>query len=128
MSGFPMIRALLMHHPDDRICWHIDDQYYFGDHFLVAPVMNSENRRDVYLPEGTWVNFFSGDVAEGGCWLKNFEVLLDEMPVWVEYGATIPFYLHPVKSTDDMDINKVEKITFDEHYPGIDEIILSKLH
>jgi alpha-D-xyloside xylohydrolase len=50
MSGFPMIRAMAMHHPDDKLCWHIDDQYYFGDHFLVAPVMNSENQRDVYLP------------------------------------------------------------------------------
>jgi alpha-D-xyloside xylohydrolase len=119
MSGFPMIRALLMHHPDDKICWHIDDQYYFGDHFLVAPVMNSENKRDVYLPEGTWVNLFSGEVEEGGRWLKNLEVSLDEMPVWIEFGAAIPFYLHPVQSTDDIDWSQVKTITFDENYPGI---------
>jgi alpha-D-xyloside xylohydrolase len=116
MSGFPMIRAMAMHHPDDKLCWHIDDQYYFGDHFLVAPVMNSENQRDVYLPEGRWVSFFSGEMVEGGRWLKNIEVPLDEMPIYVEFGAKIPIYLHPVKSTDDIDWNKVETIVFDELY------------
>lgn len=36
--------------------------------------MNSENRRDVYLPEGQWVNFFTGEVLEGGRWLKDLDV------------------------------------------------------
>ena len=29
-SGYPMVRALIFHHPHDRQCWHIDDEYYFG--------------------------------------------------------------------------------------------------
>ena len=49
-SGYPMLRALIFHHPHDRQCWHIDDEYYFGSEFLVCPVMNSDNRRDIYLP------------------------------------------------------------------------------
>ena len=69
-SGYSMIRPLLMHHPEDKMCWHIDDQYYFGDHFLVAPVMNSDNIRDVYLPEGSWIDFFTGEQLEGGRWLE----------------------------------------------------------
>ena len=48
-SGAPLLQALIFHHPEDKLCWHIDDEYYFGNDFLVAPVMNSENRRDVYL-------------------------------------------------------------------------------
>jgi len=115
-SGFPMIRALAMHHPDDKLCWHIDDQYFFGDDFLVAPVMNSENRRDVYLPDGIWVNFFTGKIEEGGRWLKDLEVSLDEMPVYVKYGSAIPFYLHPVKSTDDINWSKIETIVFDDKF------------
>lgn len=121
ISGFPMIRALAMHHPDDKICWHIDDQYYFGDHFLVAPVMNSLNQRSVYLPEGTWVNFFTGKIESGGQWLNNRLYPLDQMPVWVEYGAALPLYLHPVSSTDDIDWSRISPITFDEHYSGIDD-------
>jgi alpha-D-xyloside xylohydrolase len=49
-SGWPMLRALLMMHPNDRQAWHIDDEFYFGSEFLVCPVMNSKNRRDIYLP------------------------------------------------------------------------------
>ncbi len=49
-NGMPMLRALLLHHPDDRQAWHIDDEYYFGDDFLVCPVMSDDDRRDIYLP------------------------------------------------------------------------------
>ncbi|WP_372772594.1 alpha-xylosidase [Mangrovibacterium sp.] len=125
-SGYPILRSLVFHHPDDQMCWHIDNQYYFGDHFLVAPVMNSENKRDVYLPEGEWINFFTGDQVPGGRWLKEFECPLDEMPVWVKAGSEIPVYPLPVSNTDEMDLSKTVKLKFDENYRGI-EIILKHL-
>ncbi len=117
-SGYPVLRALIFHHPEDKMCWHINDQYYFGDDFLVAPVMNSENKRDVYLPEGKWVNFFDGKIYEGNQWLKGFEVPLDEMPVWVRYDAEVPFYTDAVSCTDEMDLKKATTITFKDNYKG----------
>jgi len=111
-TGFPVLRALILHHPNDKTCRQIDDQYYFGDHMLVAPVMNSENKRDIYLPEGKWVHFFSREIFEGERWLKNVEVPLDEMPVFVKQGAEIPMYMEAVQCTDDMDLNKTIKILF----------------
>lgn len=107
------------HHPEDKLCWHIDDEYYFGNDFLVAPVMNSENRRDVYLPEGQWVNFFTGEVLEGGRWLKDLDVPLDEMPVYVRQGATIPVYPDEVECTDEMDLSKSVELHIDNHFKGI---------
>ena len=111
-TGFPVLRALILHHPNDKTCRQIDDQYYFGDNMLVAPVMNSENTRDIYLPEGTWVHFFSKEVFEGERWLKNVEVPLDEMPVFVKQGAEIPMYLEEVQCTDEMDLSKVKTIKY----------------
>ncbi len=121
-SGSTIVQALIFHHPEDNTCWHIDDEYYFGDDFLVAPVMNSENVRDIYLPEGEWIDFFTGErhiVADGGKWLKNVEVPLERMPVFVRSGATIPVYPEQVDSTDDMDMSKVEEITVDGNFKGI---------
>jgi alpha-D-xyloside xylohydrolase len=118
-TGYPVLRALLLHHPADKMCWHIDDQYYFGDDFLVAPIMNSENTRDVYLPEGIWVNFFTGEITQGGCWLNNFEVVMEEMPVWVKKGALIPMYPEAVNCTDDMDLKKTISIAIDANFKGI---------
>ncbi len=126
-TGYPVLRALAFHHPDDKMCWHIDDQYYFGDDFLVAPVMNAEGKRDVYLPKGKWVNLFDGSVTEGEKWLKNYECALEDMPVWVRFGAKISVYPESVKCTDDMDLKKSVSITFDETFKGIRKSIIGKI-
>lgn len=126
-TGFPMLRALVFHHADEKICWHIHDQYYFGDNFMVAPIMNSNNIRDIYLPRGKWVNFFSGEILKGEQWLKNVEVSWEEMPVWVKFGAVVPFYPEKVDSTDDIDLNESVSITFDENFSGIKNTFVGKV-
>jgi alpha-D-xyloside xylohydrolase len=118
-TGFPVLRALIFHHHNDTVCWHIHDQYYFGDDFLVAPVMNSNNKRDIYLPEGKWVNLFDGFMTDGAKWIKDFEVPLSEMPVWVKYGAKIPVYPGRIECTDEMDLSKSVMIEFDHSYKGL---------
>jgi alpha-D-xyloside xylohydrolase len=122
-TGWPMLRALLMHHPHDKQVWHIDDEYYFGSEFLVCPVMNSENRRDIYLPEGLWVNFFTGERLEGSRWYYDVEVPLDEMPVFVRPGANIPLYPDEVDSTDDMDLSKTIRFSITSDFKGLKSTI-----
>ena len=117
-SGYPLLQALILHHPEDKLCWHVDDEYYFGNDFLVAPVMNSENRRDIYLPEGKWVNFFTGERLEGACWLKDVYVPLEEMPVYVRANAVIPIYPEDVDCTDEMDLSKSMALRIDNDYKG----------
>jgi len=126
-TGFPVLRALVFHHPDDPVCWHIDEQYFFGDDFLVAPVMNSQNRRDVYLPEGKWVNLFSGERETGSKWLKDMEIPLEEMPVWVKYGSAIPAYPFPVNHTGEIDFRKVIELRFDKSYSGLENSVLKEI-
>jgi alpha-D-xyloside xylohydrolase len=121
-TGMPVLQALVFHHPNDKMCWHIDNQYYFGKDILVAPIMNSENKRDVYLPDGEWVNLFTGELCKGERWLKDFESPLDEMPVWVKKNAQIPFYPERVNSTDDMDFGKVISVIMDDSFKGIFKI------
>ena len=117
-TGWPMLRALLMHHPHDKQVWHIDDEYYFGSEFLVAPVMNSEGKRDIYLPEGLWVNFFTGERLDGGRWYYGVEVPLDQMPVFVRPGAMIKIYPDDVDCTDQMDMKKAVTIEITKEYKG----------
>jgi alpha-D-xyloside xylohydrolase len=118
-TGYPMVRALVFHHPHDRQCWHIDDEYYFGSEFLVCPVINRENKRDIYLPEGLWVNFFTGERLEGGRWYYGVEVPLDQMPVFVRPGALIKMYPDDVDCTDQMDLNKSVTIEITKEFKGI---------
>lgn len=112
-TGYPVIQAMLMHHPNDKTCWHIDDQYYFGRSFMVAPVMNSNDRRDIYLPEGEWVNFFTKERFTGPVWLRDVHVPLDEMPVFCRPGTKISVYDYDVNSTDDMDLTKKSELVIE---------------
>ena len=117
-TGYPIVQALIFHHPQDRQCWHIDDEYYFGNEFLVCPVMNGDNRRDIYLPEGLWVNFFTGERMEGNRWYCSIEVPLDQMPVFVRPGAIIKLYPDEVECTDEMDLNKSITIEITKDFKG----------
>ena len=117
-TGFPLLRALIFEHPNDKTCWHIDDEYYFGHDFLVCPVMNSDNRRDIYLPEGTWTDFFTGEQFEGSTWLHLSDIPLERMPVYVRRGAQIPLYPESVDCTDEMDLQKTVLLSIDNDFKG----------
>ena len=117
-NGMPMLQALLLRHPNDRQCWYIDDEYYFGDDFLVCPVMNSDGCRDLYLPEGEWVDFFTGRRYHGGHWLTDIYYPLELMPVFVRPGTRIPIYPDDVDSTDEMDLSKTVYLNITPDFKG----------
>ena len=126
-TGYPVLRALIFHHADDPMCWNIDDEYYFGDAFLVAPVMNSEGVRDVYLPSGSWVDFWTGEKLESeGRWLKNVKSPLERLPLFVRRDNVISVYPESVECTDNMDLSKSVEIKFDSSYKGLGATCLGK--
>ena len=43
-----------------------------------------------YLPEGEWVDYFSGEVYQGGRVINNYASPLWKLPVFVKNGAIIP--------------------------------------
>jgi len=126
-SGLPVFRALVFHHWDDPTCWHIDDQYYFGDAFLVAPVMNDDGVRDVYLPAGKWVDIWTGRTLEGPRWLKDIRSPLEHIPVFAAKDATMRVYPEVVQCTDEMDLANAVELRFDESYRGLSDSILGEI-
>lgn len=125
-TGYPMLRALVFHHFDDPACWTIDDEFYCGDSFLVAPVMNGEGVRDVYLPRGDWIDFWSGERKGGEVWLRGVASPLERMPVFVRAGASVPVYPEIVQSTAEMDMSRIAMIEFDDSYRGLRSSIIGK--
>lgn len=65
-NGSPVIRTMFYEFPNDEICWSIDDQYMFGEKYLVAPVLyQGITEREVYLPQGSFRNIHSGKIYKG---------------------------------------------------------------
>jgi alpha-glucosidase (family GH31 glycosyl hydrolase) len=82
-TGMPIARPLFFTFPEDERTYTISDAFMLGDKFLVAPVLQKGVvSRSVYLPGGTWVDFWSGDVYEGGKTLENYPAPLDKLPLF----------------------------------------------
>ncbi|MDC7234293.1 MAG: glycoside hydrolase family 31 protein [Spirochaetales bacterium] len=81
-SGSPLMRLMFLDFPEDQICWSLQDQYMFGRSLLVCPLLyEGETQRDVYLPEGRWYDFFTGEAIEGGQRIK-VDTPLNHIPVF----------------------------------------------
>ncbi len=88
-TGMPLMRALVLLYQDDPRARAIRDEYLFGPDFLVAPVLDAGTQRAVYLPAGSWIDYWTGKPAAGGATVVA-DAPADTIPVWVRAGAVIP--------------------------------------
>lgn len=91
VTGLPLIRPIWFGAATDQKALSRDDEFMFGDSFLVAPVLQPGARqRSIYLPAGKWWDYWSGEAMEGG---KEVSRLVDlkTMPLYVKAGAIVPF-------------------------------------
>jgi alpha-glucosidase (family GH31 glycosyl hydrolase) len=88
-TGLPMMRAMVLEFEDDPNTYAMEDQYMFGDAFLVAPVCTPVNRRTVYLPKGTWYDYNTGKEYTGPNVL-HIEPPLELLPLYVRADSIIP--------------------------------------
>ncbi|XP_002740469.1 myogenesis-regulating glycosidase-like [Saccoglossus kowalevskii] len=69
-STDPIIRPLWWASPTDGTAQQIDSEFLIGDDIVVAPILEfGRYTRDVYLPDGMWVNKLTGQHITGGKWL-----------------------------------------------------------
>jgi len=105
-TGIPMMRALVLNNQNDVNTYQVDDQYLLGDNLMVCPVtVKGAKTRSLYLPKGTWFDYWSGKKIEGG---KYIHVLtpLDTIPLFVRGGGIIPMQ-DDMKYTDEQDAKNI---------------------
>lgn len=60
-----------------------------GDEILVAPVLEEgKTARNIYLPEGKWIDQKDGQTHQGPLWLNNYAAPLDVLPYFVKIGSS----------------------------------------
>ena len=88
--GLPLMRPLVLNYPDDPRTWTLDHEYLWGDDLLVAPVTREgATAWPVYLPRGSWFDFWTGERHEGPRGV-TIAAPLDRLPLLVRGGAILP--------------------------------------
>lgn len=99
VNGKPLIRAIFLDYPSDYTHGSgTQYQYMYGPYFLIAPIyQNTEAdaegndlRNGIFLPEGTWIDYLSGQIYKGNQMINNFDAPLWKLPIFVKQGAIIP--------------------------------------
>jgi alpha-D-xyloside xylohydrolase len=100
--GLPIIRPLVLLHQTDANTFGLQHIYQFGNEFLVAPIIQpNSTTRDVYLPDGNWVDFWTNEHFAGGKNIAWKNPQQAQMPLFVRDGSIVPMLLNDVDTLCD---------------------------
>ena len=91
-TGLPIMRPLVLHYPNDPEVRNMNNEFLAGENILVAPVLEQgATKRMVYLPEGTWYDYWTGEKFEGKQYILK-DAPIDVCPMYIKAGSIIPTY------------------------------------
>jgi alpha-glucosidase len=89
-TGTPLMRPLVLEYPDDPNVVDMSTEFMWGPSMLVAPVTaGGATHWPVYLPQGTWYDFWTSQQYAGGQWVE-VDAPLERLPLLVRGGAIVP--------------------------------------
>ncbi|WP_268835263.1 glycoside hydrolase family 31 protein [Streptomyces olivochromogenes] len=94
-TGVPSTRSMVLEYPNDPVARgnQTSGQFMAGDSFLVAPVVSDTTvRNNIYLPAGTWTDYWTDKNYSGPGWINNYSAPLDTLPLFVKGGAIVPVW------------------------------------
>ncbi len=116
-EGLPIFRPMIMEYEKDMNLLNMREQFMLGENMIVEPVLyEGERSKTVYLPKGSWFNYFTREKLQGGKWYK-LPCELDEILVFVKEGAIIPTYNKKFRNVKERPKNILLKV-FGENAKG----------
>ena len=90
-TGMPVQRSLAINYASDKRTFYYDyeNQYLFGDAFLIAPSTSKQKAVKVFLPEGKWYYFYNGKPYKGNS-ESLVECPLNKPAVFIKASSIIP--------------------------------------
>ncbi len=91
-TGLPVMRPLVLHYANDKNTHNMNGEFLVGENILVAPVLEQgADKKMVYLPEGTWYDYWTGEAVEGSQYILR-DAPIDVCPIYIKAGSIIPMY------------------------------------
>jgi alpha-D-xyloside xylohydrolase len=88
--GWPVLRTMLLEHPDDPGVEMLDRQYMLGGALLVAPIFRDDGQVTFYLPKGRWTRLLSNEEVIGDGWRVETHDYFS-LPLYVRPNTVLPF-------------------------------------
>ncbi|QFR97428.1 DUF5110 domain-containing protein [Streptomyces tsukubensis] len=123
-TGVGAVRPLSLEYPDDPAALGPDAKYEFmsGPDFLVAPVYSDTDVRDgIYLPKGTWTDYWTGKTYHGPTTVNGYKAPLDTLPLFVKGGSIVPMWPKGTLSWENRDKSRLD---YDIHPKGTTDYTL----
>lgn len=117
-TALPVMRAMALAFPNDKLAWPFDMQFMLGDNMLVAPCVDAAGLVEVYLPKGDWLRFPEKTLYEGGQ-LLSLSLALNEIAVFVPKGVTLPLG-HSIEHTQSLKLTTpYDNMPVAQYWPAI---------
>jgi alpha-glucosidase len=91
LTGMPVMRTLAIKHAFDNTVYdkRFENQYYFGDAFMIAPFDSIQKYGEIYFPEGERYNLYDDSTAASQT-ICIESLSLHKLPVYVNESSIIP--------------------------------------
>jgi oligosaccharide 4-alpha-D-glucosyltransferase len=87
-TGRPLVLAINYFDTDNKQLGNINDEYLWGEHLLVAPVIvKGQIVKKVIFPTGEWIGFNSLKIYKDSA---DVAAPIDSLPLFVKAGSIIP--------------------------------------
>jgi alpha-glucosidase (family GH31 glycosyl hydrolase) len=110
-----LMKPLAYMYPGDKNTYSIWDEYIFGNVFLIAPLFTRENKRQIYLPQGKWYDFYDQNNEYTGPITFSIDIPAEKIPVYIKansiyitgqiYQGNSKSWLHNVKGNEEISIH-----------------------
>ncbi len=104
-TGLPIARAMVIDHETNPLAWKSDLQYMWGRELLVAPNASDGGVVPVWLPKGTWYDFWN-DTKYSGDRVINYNASIGNLPLFVKAGSIVTM-AHPALTTSAIEKDKL---------------------
>jgi alpha-glucosidase (family GH31 glycosyl hydrolase) len=109
-TGKSLCSPMYYEHPEEEQSYTFKDQYYFGDHMLISPVLSKISdktgtaKKKTWLPKGYWYDLAHGISYRGNTVVEQ-EYLEKEVPVFIKKGTIIPGLSNATRITPKANTN-----------------------
>lgn len=101
-TGTGICRPLYYEYPETEEAYRFENEYFFGNDILVAPITEAArdgktSMKEIWFPKGIWWSASTNEIIEGPC-TATLEFKADEIPYFYRQGSIVPLCPSSVKN------------------------------